>query len=406
MLGIIMKREFKALLNSKPMRITTILVVTLILIAGLVGRFLLSDDGDSSDATVTETTYTIGVEESASDAAPLIDAIDGVVTSEVIADGEGSDWLSANVPDAEDAYYAVIAGTPEAPVAIFPNQETPGTDMDDYMSEALILWTADSVAGPLTPEQASAIASTEDNVHTQFLEIGSDGNLLISDPVGYLTSLIAIMLLTMAVMSGLTTISTGVVEEKVSRVVEILLTSVRPRTLLLGKILGIGAFVLLQFLLFILAAVVALNIAGLWMDLGIGATVVWTIVWTVLGFFIFSMIAGALASTVSRQEDLGAITTPLSFLALIPLYLALFLVPSQPESTLTQVISYIPFFSSFMMPVRSAYGVVGTNEQMIAAAIALVAIPLLAMVAGKIYQNSILRTGKRISVREALKSGN
>lgn len=408
MLGLVIKREFSMLFNSRAQRITTILMAAVILIAGIVGRYLLTDDGeDGGPGSTPDTlpTYTVGVEESASGLAPLVDAIDGIVTAEVISDGEGASWLEAKVPDADDdAYFAVVTGTPQAPQVIFPNAGTPDTEMGDYLQTALTLWTTDAVAGPIDAEQANAIANTGYTVQTQILDIGTDSNLLVADPIGYITSIVSLVFLSMAVLGGLSTIAIGVVEEKASRVVEILLTSIRPRTLLLGKILGIGAFLLGQLLIFIAAAVIALNIAGLWIDLDLGATIASTIVWTVLGFFIFAMVAGALSSTVSRQEDLGAITAPLSFGALIPIYLAMFLVPAQPDSTLTQVLSFIPFISSFMMPTRAAYGVVTTTEQVIAAVIALVAIPLLAMLAGKIYQNSILRTGQRVSIAQALKS--
>lgn len=83
----------------------------------------------------------------------------------------------------------------------------------------------------------------------------------------------------------------------------------KPRTLLLGKILGIGVVILGQFAAYIAAAIISLKIANVSLPMmSLSWTVLWTMIWGVVGFFIFSLLAGSLASTVSRQEDLAPIT--------------------------------------------------------------------------------------------------
>ncbi|MFY9262401.1 MAG: ABC transporter permease [Actinomycetaceae bacterium] len=407
MLGLVAKREIHVLLRSRPMRIMTIILVVIILAAGFVAKYFLDkNDAEGGSLFSANGVYVIGVEESAASVLPLINAIDPNVSGVEIGDGQTKAWLEEQIAaDVDDAYYATLSGTPESPLVTYPNLDTIMNGMESHIETVVMIWRADAVAGPLDADAASFIGEELSPFATKILNIGSDGNLMMTNPKGYMVSIVVLMLLVLAVMAGLTTITTGVVEEKTSRVVEILLTTIKPKTLLLGKILGIGTFILGQFLVFILTAIVALNIAGVWTDLGLSSTIVWTVVWTVLGFFIFAMIAGALASTVSRQEDLGAISTPMSFFALVPLYLGMFLVPLQPDGIWTKIFSYVPFFSSFMMPVRSSYNAVSNGEQLVAAAIALVSIPLLAIVAGKIYENSILRTGKRLSLKEALRGG-
>ena len=128
--------------------------------------------------------------------------------------------------------------------------------------------------------------------------------------------------------------------------------------------------------------------------------------WLVLGFFFYAMATGALAATASRQEDLGAVTAPISMTLLIPFYVGLFLVPAMPEATVTKVLSMVPGISPFAMPVRQAYDTVTTSELLIAAALGVVAIPLVAAIAGKIYENSILHTGRRLKITEAIRAKN
>ncbi|WP_353065247.1 ABC transporter permease [Arcanobacterium hippocoleae] len=202
--------------------------------------------------------------------------------------------------------------------------------------------------------------------------------------------------------TSLSTLSVGIVEEKSSRVVEILLSAVRPRTLLLGKIIGIGLFALTQLVLYLVAIFVSLNIAGLWHGIEVGTILIWMIIWLLLGFFTFTTLAGGVSSMVSRQEDLGGIITPLMLLMIIPFYLGMFLVPAAPDSIWTKVFSTIPGFSSFIMPVRQAYESVEIWELVLAAGISFVSVPLFAAVAGRIYENSILRMGKRVTLRQAL----
>ena len=88
--------------------------------------------------------------------------------------------------------------------------------------------------------------------------------------------------------------------------------------------------------------------------LGIWGYIPMVLLWIILGYFTFAAITGGLAATVSRQEDLGAIQTPVIFLQLVPLYVAMYLVPYQPEATITKVLSYIPGLSPYLMPMRAA----------------------------------------------------
>mgnify|MGYP000934027990 FL=1 len=219
------------------------------------------------------------------------------------------------------------------------------------------------------------------------------------------------MFVAIPIFMGMGALNSGVVEEKTSRVVEILLTTVKPRTLLLAKLLGIGSAMLVFIACYLAGIVAGAGLAGVLPSMGNLAAAhlnPWTfapavLVWLAVGYFTFGGLSGALASTVSRQEDLGAVQTPVIFGAMIPMYVALYLVPYAPDTTVTHILSCCPFLSPFMMPMRMALGAVGVWEQLLAFAVQIATICLLSLLAGKVYERSILHTGERLKLRQALR---
>jgi ABC-2 type transport system permease protein len=200
-------------------------------------------------------------------------------------------------------------------------------------------------------------------------------------------------------------VATGVVEEKQSRVVELLLATITPWQLLAGKVLGLGAVGLLQ--LVILSTIAGLGAAAAGLLALPGAALgmfVMVVLWYLLGFFLYASLYAAVGSTVSRQEELQSVVAPMIFLLLIPFVLTLNLLPSDPRNGLAAVLSYVPFFSQTVMPARYALGVASLAEVLVAAALAAATIVLVVRVAGRVYRNSVLRTGARVSLREALSS--
>ena len=200
-------------------------------------------------------------------------------------------------------------------------------------------------------------------------------------------------------------VATGVVEEKQSRVVEILLATIKPWQLLAGKILGLGAVGLLQLVILSGISAAGASAAGLLtVPTAAAEMFVMVVVWYLIGFFLFAALYAAVGSTVSRQEELQSVSAPLIFLLLIPFILTLNLLPNDPRNGLVTALSYVPFFSQTVMPARYALGAASLWEVLVAAVIAIVAIVLVVRVAGRIYRNSILRTGARVSLREALRT--
>ncbi len=135
----------------------------------------------------------------------------------------------------------------------------------------------------------------------------------------------------------------------------------------------------------------------------IGSALVWLIVWFLLGYLLYALLFGGFAALVSRQEEIGSVTTPLMFLLFVPFYVTMFLVPTDPDSTLVRVLSQVPFFAPFMMPVRDAFGGPPVWEMPLAIAITAATIPVLIWLAARVYQRGVLHTGGRMKLAEALK---
>ncbi|RCW43640.1 ABC-2 type transport system permease protein [Halopolyspora algeriensis] len=201
-------------------------------------------------------------------------------------------------------------------------------------------------------------------------------------------------------------VAQGVVEEKSSRVVEILLSTIRPSQLLAGKVVGIGLTSLLQFVIIGAVGMVVTTAAGLMTlpSTALAGTLVWALVWFLLGFFFYATIMAAGASLVSRQEELQSVMTPAIMLLIVPFVVGVSILPSNPESSLGATLSLIPGFSPVLMPMRIALGVAAPWEIATALALTVLATVGLLWLGGRIYSNAVLRTGARVKLSEALRA--
>ena len=212
-------------------------------------------------------------------------------------------------------------------------------------------------------------------------------------------------LLYLGIFGGGMAVAQGVVEEKSSRVVEILLATIRPWQLLAGKVIGIGLSSMIQISIYVLTAVITTKALGLAENFSfdIGAVGGWVLIWFLIGFVVYALIFAALGALVSRQEDLGSVIMAPMMLVIIAYIIGVSVAPNAPDSLAVQIASYVPFTSPIVMPIRSAYGVASTPEVLIALVIGLATIPLLLWGCAKIYSNGVRRSGAKIKLRDALK---
>ncbi len=196
-------------------------------------------------------------------------------------------------------------------------------------------------------------------------------------------------------------VAQGVVEEKANRIIEILLSTVRPRQLLFGKVIGIGLVGLLQLSVLGLVALATIsryqvvNIPNVGVEAVVGG-----LVWYVLGFIFYALIFAAAGSMVSRQEDIASVTGPLSMLV-VGTYLAFFWVTANPDNPIAVALSVVPPFALVIMPGRMATGDAAVWQVAVSIVLTVVAIVGLNALAARIYSNSILRIGSRVRLAQA-----
>jgi len=198
-------------------------------------------------------------------------------------------------------------------------------------------------------------------------------------------------------------VAAGVVEEKSSRVVEVLLATVRPSQLLRGKILGIGVLGLLQLLLIgVVGLIAAQTIGSLDFPSGAIATIGIVLVWFVFGFFFYAGLFAVAGSIVPRQEDLQSTMTPLTLLIVGSFLIGLNAI-GNPSSTLATVASLLPPSAPLVMPSRIVLGETSLLGALLSVAITVAATVALVPLATRIYSAAVLRPG-RVRIRQALRA--
>jgi ABC-2 type transport system permease protein len=198
-------------------------------------------------------------------------------------------------------------------------------------------------------------------------------------------------------------VAAGVVEEKSSRVVEVLLATVRPSQLLRGKILGIGVLGLLQLLLIgVVGLIAAQTVGSLDFPSGAIATIGIVLVWFVFGFFFYASLFAVAGSIVPRQEDLQSTMTPLTLLIVGSFLIGLNAI-GNPSSTLATVASLLPPSAPLVMPSRIVLGETSLLGALLSVAITVAATVALVPLATRIYSAAVLRPG-RVRIRQALRA--
>ena len=197
------------------------------------------------------------------------------------------------------------------------------------------------------------------------------------------------------------TIAASVVEEKQTRVVEILISAIRARTLLAGKVIGNTILAVGQILVLAAIAIVGLTVIGQSQLLTmLGSPILWFAVFFLFGFVLLAALFAAAGAMVSRQEDIGSTTFPITLLIMAPYFLVIFF---NDNPVVLAIMSYVPFSAPVGMPVRLFLGDAQWWEPLISLVILLATCVAAILVGARIYQNSLLRMGGRVKFSEALR---
>jgi ABC-2 type transport system permease protein len=210
------------------------------------------------------------------------------------------------------------------------------------------------------------------------------------------------LLLYIAILTFGYAIASSVVSEKSSRVVEVILSAIRPVELLSGKVIGVGLLGLLQIALVACAGLaIAVPSGALTLPDSTVETVALVFVFFVLGYAFYGCAFAGAASLVSRQEDTQSVTAPILIVA-VGSYIATNAALGDPSGTLAQVGTYLPPMAPMVVPGRAAQGALPAWELALSLLVMLASILLVVWLAGRIYQRSILRFGTPLKLREAL----
>lgn len=228
-----------------------------------------------------------------------------------------------------------------------------------------------------------------------------------SDPnrdTSFLFANVGVILLFISILTFGTWVLTGVVEEKQSRVVEVVLSTVEARDLLIGKVLGIGLLGLIQLVVMV------------GVGLGVGtatgrftlppttlAAVVQLFIWFGLGYAFYSTALGVLGALASRMEEASNASSPVSILASAAYIFSLIVALDDPSGTAARIASFIPPVSPMVVPLRSALGAIAPWEIAVAITLSVATIWLLFVFGGRVYSGAVLRTTGRIPFREAFR---
>jgi ABC-2 type transport system permease protein len=210
----------------------------------------------------------------------------------------------------------------------------------------------------------------------------------LSDEQYFASMILNLLLFTLIVLAS-SHLVMGVVEEKSSHVMEIILYAVKPRQLLLGKLIGISIFIFLQFLVLIVAGYISANFAGVASKADLTFSSVLTVLlWFPPAFLFFAITYSAIGARTSRVEDLGAVQAPLMILVSASLYSSVFAI-NAPNAQWVQILKYIPPFSFFIESSRSLLGVSGSLEEIASWVIAIVVTAMVGFVGVKSFEKRV-----------------
>jgi len=228
--------------------------------------------------------------------------------------------------------------------------------------------------------------------------------------------LIAILLFMAILLYGVNVMS-SVLEEKTTRIVEVLVSSLRPFQLMLGKVLGAGAVSFFQFLIWGVSARILIAMRGpiaraFGADAAMAqeiklphipfATLVVFMAFFLGGFLLYSAMFAAVGAMSSNEQEARQAQQPVTYLLMIS-YLSIIGLTNEPNSTFAKTLSIVPFTSPIATPVRWSGGSLGVGELALSLGMLLIAIVGVTWVAARIYRVGILMTGKRPTVKELVR---
>ena len=204
-------------------------------------------------------------------------------------------------------------------------------------------------------------------------------------------------------------VSTSITAEKTSKIIETLVTSTTPKTIVLGKTVGVGIVGLIQIVVLVSVALICANVylpAGTLDGIIDLSTItpflgIMTIIYFLLGYLVYALLYALTGSTVSKPEDVQSANGPVAILAVIGFYLAYFTMMN-PTSDLNTFASIFPLSSPFCVPFRIMMGVATPMQIAISLAVLVITMLIIAKISIKIYSSAILNYGSKIGLKDII----
>ena len=375
---IVMRREILVKITDKGFVLGTLFTVAIL--AAWLGWNAYQAERTSEYAVVTTAADAPMGQALAAGATEIDDKV--VVSSEVVADEASAE---AAVRDEEVDGWLHRAGD--------------GWTLTTVSGEGALLGVTEQVVRAVTiDEQAQALGTTAAEleagsvVTSEFL-VGDAERAGLAQAVGFV---MAFLFYLSALVFGMQ-IASSVVEEKQSRIVEIIATSIPVRHLLAGKVLGNTVLAILQLLLYAGVGLIGLSFTSYGSFVtALGGPVAWFLVFFAAGFVALACLWAVAGSLASRTEDLQSTTTPLTFLVM-GVFFSSFLL----DGTAKVVASFVPPISGVLMPIRILEGDVPVWQPVVALAVMLLFALGTIIVGERLYRRSLLQNQGRVSLKQA-----
>lgn len=383
---LVATREFTERLRSKAFVISNLVVLVVILASVLAPALLIDDDPTTSLGTLGDEAAAVG--ELAVGQAAAFD-----LDVEVVA-----------IDDRDAAEQALLDGELDAVLLDATGvlvERSVGPRLSSLLASAANARQVDAVldeAG-IAPEDRELLFAVEP-LEVEALE-ERDEAIDVFDPSILVVYAAVFLLYGLLVIYG-QWVSQGIVEEKQSRVVEVLLASMRPSDLLGGKIVGLGALGLAQIVLFAVVGVGGLLATGvLEIPAASWGALALVVPWFVLGYLLYASLFAMAGALVSRVEDLQSVVLPVIMVLVFALFAAQFALAA-PDSAVASVAGVVPFTAPIVQPILISAGMASLGEVVVSILLAVGLIALVIPLAGRVYRGGVLRTRGRVPLREAL----
>ena len=402
--GVVAGREIAVKLRDKAFIGSTIFMLVLVAAAMVVPALLsqqtpsirVAVQGDAARAAV-ELATRLGIEAQDPDVEvpPVLSLLgaDGLPAADISSvEVEAGGDVERLVRNGDVA--AAVVGDDLASLHVLGAESVPGEIDVLVRAAATQLQVAEAAeAGGLTPAEVAALTSPAVPT-TELLEARPAGSM----PPELLVVVFAFLFYLSVLTFGMS-IAQSVVEEKQSRVVELLVAALPVRWLLAGKVVGNTVMAVGQIAVIGGAGLLGALVAGQGQLIGqvLGASG-WFLLFFLLGFIMLACLWAVAGSLAARVEDLNSTTIVMQVLVIVPFFAAIFAIDPGPTQ---RVLSYIPFTAPLLMPARVVLGNAEQWEPPLAAAIVLVTAVLFVLLGARLYEGSVLHTSSRLKALQA-----